>query len=298
MPVADPWLGVDSEAITAEVMALRALPKFNSAVIDLLDELLQNYAHRPALHVVMNDRGRFLVMLAAHLLHHVPDERGHRLSKARLAAYCHEWKICSRGRARAIGSGLRWAGFLEAGPALKDGRTRPIVPTPELDRLLTSLWSRLHEMIAQLMPEHGRSLASLDEHTFARRAEWALISLNFSGFRLLDHAPRLRALADSNAGLAIAVFAAISVARGDPPPSIASLARQFSVSRAHARQILQTAEIEGLLACDAKPIAPLEQWLLFDEFASLAAWLLVILIRVGSEADLVSGRPRAVAAAS
>lgn len=297
MPVAAPWPGVDDDAFAADAKALRALPKFNVELITLLVELLQHYASRPDLHVVMNDRGRFLVMLAARHLHHVPDERGHRLSKVRLAICCHEWKICSPGRARAIGARLRWAGFLEAGPAVKDGRARPIVPTAAFDHLLNSFWRRLNVMIGRLLPNDRRWLDILDDGTFVHRVEWAMISLNSSGFHLLDHAPRLRALADRNAGLAIAIFAAISIAAGGEPPSIAALARQFSVSRAHVRQIFQIAEIEGLLACGPQPAPPLEEWPLFDECANLAASLLAVLIKVGRERPAMAAWPDAAASA-
>ncbi|HWJ76340.1 MAG TPA: hypothetical protein VNX29_24510 [Kaistia sp.] len=262
---------------------MRALPQYNSEFTALLMELLENYKSRPLLHIVLNDRGRFLVMLSARHLHNTPDRRGHRLSKVRLAAFCEEWQICSRGRARAIASTLRWAGLLTAGPSIKDGRARPIVPTAEMNDVLDRFWRRLYEMIARLFPQHDHILMSLDDNeAFVRSAEWALISLSKSDFRLLDHAPRLRALAERNGGLAIAVVTMFRIASGRPPQSVAALARQFSVSRAHIRQVVQIAEMDGLLSTGGQSSSRVEDFPLFDELANLVASLLVILIEAGS----------------
>lgn len=157
------------------------------------------------------------------------------------------------------------------------------MPTAEMNDVLDRFWRRLYEMIARLFPQHDHILMSLDDNeAFVRSAEWALISLSKSDFRLLDHAPRLRALAERNGGLAIAVVTMFRIASGRPPQSVAALARQFSVSRAHIRQVVQIAEMDGLLSTGGQSSSRVEDFPLFDELANLVASLLVILIEAGS----------------
>ena len=75
-----------------------------------------------------------------------------------------------------------------------------------------------------------------------------------AGFRVLDHAPALAQLAESNAGLVLMSSLALRrlTGAGSPseavPISVSALSRRFGVSRAHVRNMLAISEAAGLLA--------------------------------------------------
>jgi len=239
------------DEVAAAIDQIRRHPRFDEARMLAIHGIVDGFRAIPVLNLVMNDRGRFLFLTAALGFHVDPDANGNGLLPSRLLAFCEEGAVCSRGRAKAMLAALRWAGYLDPAPPTGDGRARPLVPTETMMRTVRDRWRAQIRIAALLEPAIETAAAALDEEpVFVCFLARAYIAMFRQGFRLLDHAPALKALAERNAGIPIVLMFYLAAREAAPTPSIAAISRRFGVSRAHVRETLRAAQNDGLLAPD------------------------------------------------
>jgi AraC-like DNA-binding protein len=241
---------------TAEaVAALRKHPRFSEAFGVAITHLVAMYRANRAVSQVLNDRGRVVFGILALYLHYSRDAGG--FTAGRMKAICSETGLCSPGRATALLSLMRFAGYIASAPHALDRRIRVLVPT---DRLITDHRERLRgEIVALslLMPEGQSGLAHIDDEAFISEMACCFGEAFRSGFRLLHCAPELFQLADRNAGMVILMSLLLAREAGDTMPpqrpvaiSISELARRFGVSRPHVLKLLRDADAEGFIRID------------------------------------------------
>jgi hypothetical protein len=237
------------------IAALRAHPRFAAAFAAVLRDLVAVHRNNPLLNKVLNDRGRVVFGVFAMYLHFGRDTGG--LTASAMKAICAETGLCSPGRATAMLSLMRFASYVAPAAHPLDRRIRLLEPT---DRLIDDHRRRLHAQLtalALLMPEGDAGLAHLDELDFAAEMAVSFGEAFRAGFRVLDAAPELAALADRNAGIIALMSILLAGAADDTMPptrpvaiSISALAKRCGVSRPHIQKLLRDAAASGFIAVD------------------------------------------------
>jgi hypothetical protein len=237
------------------IAALRAHPHFPAAMRASAAGIVALYQGGRLLNWLMDDRGRLLFGYLALYLHFArhPDDPASGLTPTRMKQFCTEFGICSAGRATAMLSLMRFAGYL-APAAASDRRLHVMVATERLIGLLVERW-RIHFMaMAPLSPEAKAALTSLDDRAFQRGLTIAMFERFRAGFRFMTHAPELGLFGERNAGmLMLASLMTAGDADDTVPPnrpvpvSVSALARRFTVSRPHVLKLLNDATGEGFI---------------------------------------------------
>jgi hypothetical protein len=257
--------------------------------------IIDNFQAQPLLNLVMNDRARYLFLMAALALHADPDSNGNRLLPSRLLAFCKDRQICSAGRGKAMLAALRWAGYIQPGPLVGDGRARPLVPSEDLVAMLRRRWRMQIDTVSPLWPEVHAAATALDtDPDFAFLFARAFYERLRVGFRVLNHAPTLIPFAESNAAFQILTECYLTHRTGAAMPSIAGLARQFAVSRAHVRSTFRAAEAAGLIFQDGKKGAITIAPALHDNIAAFFAASTLTFVDIGISLTAGVARPVAV----
>lgn len=238
-----------------EFAALRTRPELADAVAAFIASLVENYSGDAMLNKLVCDRGRKLITLFVLYLEVLPlpgtNTTGATLSAVQ--ALCRQTSICSPGRAAAILAAMRFGGYIAPRVDPEDHRRRILVPTPKLLALHQQQWVIQFEAMAHLFPESALAPALLQTQAYRTAFLHELGTFFLAGFRVLDHAPALIELAESNAGLLLMSSLALRQLTGEGRPgetlpiSISALARRFFVSRAHVRNMLLICERAGLL---------------------------------------------------
>lgn len=248
-------LGSDAFLPGDAVAAVRSHPRFRDAVRHVLDGATALYDGNRLLNRVANDRGRLIGGMIALYLHvcSMSDEGEPGFTVHRFQAFCVERKLCSFGRARALLALMRFAGYLAPAPSGSDRRKRRLVPTAHLIELQRRRWQYQFEAMALVSHEGSRTLALCDRPDFLRAFLRHLGARYIAGFRLLDCAPELSRLVESNAGLLMVLSLFLAAADGMTPDggavplSISALSARLGVARAHVRKLLVEAGAAGLV---------------------------------------------------
>lgn len=239
------------------VEALRDHPGFRDAVRAWIDGLVERYSRNGLLNRVINDRGRLVGSLIALYLHFsaVSGSEESGLTAGRFQAFCVDLKLCSPGRARALLLLMRHAGYLAPEPCGSDRRRRCLAPTERLIEEQQQRWALQFEAMALIAPAGRTALEAQGRPEFTAAFVRHLGASYLGGFRLLDHAPELARLVESNAGLLVVASLLRAALDGAPgsdgetavPVSISSLSARFGIARAHARNLLADAAEAGLV---------------------------------------------------
>jgi hypothetical protein len=239
----------------ADIAALRAHPRFAEALATVLRDVVAVHRNNPLINKVLNDRGRVVFGMLAIYLHFGRDTGG--LTASAMKALCVETGLCSPGRATAMLSLMRFAGYVAPAQHPLDRRIRLLAPTARLiddhQRRMTAQLTAL----APLMREGEAGLAHLGERDFTPRLAVYFGEAFRAGYRILDAAPELIELADRNAGIIIlmSIFLAADADDTMPPTrpvtiSISALAKRCEVSRPHIQKFLRDAAAGGFIAID------------------------------------------------
>ncbi|MBV9782546.1 MAG: hypothetical protein JO264_01875 [Acidisphaera sp.] len=245
LPASAEWL---SEATVA---ALCSHPQFAASVCGLVEKLTAGYAGNRLLNQVLSDRGRALLgLLVCYLDAQSSSLPGAGATLGSVQAICRVTKLCSPGRAAAIVVAMRFAGYVAAVPA--GGRRSRLVPTEKLNAEHRRRWRLHYEAMLPVLPNATRVLRNFDDKRFLDALLLEMGRQYLAGYRILDYAPALSPIAESNAGLLMvsglvtpSVVPATEAA--SIPVSISALSRRFSVARSHVRKVLRMAEQAGLL---------------------------------------------------
>jgi len=238
------------------IAALRAHPRFTAAFVSAIGDLVAFHRASRVVSQVLNDRGRVVFGILALYLHFRRDAGG--FTASRMKALCSETGLCSPGRATALLSLMRFAGYIASAPHALDRRSHLLVPT---DRLISDHKHRLRGefvALAMLRPEGQLGLAHIDDPDFQAEMACCFGEAFVGGFRLMDHLPALQPLADRNAGLIILMSLLLARESDDSMPpqrpvavSISDLSKRFGVSRPHVLKLLRDAAALGLIRIDS-----------------------------------------------
>ncbi len=238
------------------IALLRAHPALPQAIRLSLNGLVTLYQGSHLLNWLMDDRARLLFGYLSLYFDAIrdADDPTSGLTPTRMKAVCVEQQICSPGRATAMLSLMRFAGYLAPDAAVADRRHRPLVPTQKLIDLLRTRW-RLHfAAMAPLFADGEAMLAAVDDPALLKPFVTAMGERFLAGFRVATHAPSLGLFSERNGGMMI--FASLMTAGGEDdtmpptrpvPISISALARRFAVSRTHVLKLIQDAEADGTI---------------------------------------------------
>lgn len=239
------------------ISVVQSHPRFQEAVRAAIGGLIEIYSRNGLLNRVMNDRGRAMGSMIALYLHFSPPPggKGAGLTVGRFQTVCVDLKLCSPGRARALLALMRLAGYLAPAPGASDRRQRRLVPTEHLIEAHRRRWKRQFEAMALIMPEGHKALAIHERPEFMAAFVRHLGVSHLAGFRVLDYAPDLARLVESNAGLLVILSLYLSAVGSRPatpdgtvvPVSMSVLSTRFGIARAHARRLLADAAEAGLV---------------------------------------------------
>jgi hypothetical protein len=237
------------------IAALRNHPRFEEAFAKAVAGLVDFHRGNRVVSQVLNDRGRIVFGVLALYLHFSRDAGG--FTTSRMKALCLETGLCSPGRATALLSLMRFAGYVASAPHALDRRIRILVPS---ERLIDDHKRRLEgEFVALslLMPEGQLGLAHIEDRAFQGEMACCFGEAFRDGFRVLDFVPELRPLADRNAAIVMLMSLLLAREAGDTMPpqrpvavSISELSRRFGVSRPHVLKLLRDAAALGLIRID------------------------------------------------
>ncbi|MBS7702598.1 hypothetical protein [Chelatococcus asaccharovorans] len=243
-------------ATEERIAALKNDPRFTEALRGFAETIASQYRNRWLLNRLLNDRGRFLLVLLALDLHYYGEEGQDLpgLTAGRLKTACVSHGVCSAGRATAMLATMRLFGLLSEGPG-RDRRERRLIPTEQLLAIHRERLVQVFTVIAGIMPEGAMGTQNLGREDFLAAFVHALMDCFRSGLRPLDWAPELTVFADRDGGMPVALaLLANHLAQGAKTngPSgdgltIAGIAARYSVSRAHVLSILRQAEAAGLI---------------------------------------------------
>src|SRR6185312_180383 len=207
---------VDGLPTAGAVATLRAHPRFPAALATVLRDVVDVHRSNPLLNKVLNDRGRVVFGMLAMYLHFGRGTGG--LTASAMKALCAETGLCSPGRATAMLSLMRFAGYVTLAQHPLDRRIRLLAPT---GRLIDDHRRRMAAQLialAPLMSEGEAGLAHLEETDFIAEMAVCFGEAFRAGFRLLDAAPELAELADRNAGIILLMSLLLAADADDTIP--------------------------------------------------------------------------------
>jgi hypothetical protein len=238
------------------IAAIIAHPRFPEASRTIAAGLVALYQGERVVNLVMPHRVRYMISIFALHLHFAsrPDDPNSGLTASRLSKLCVERKICSAGRAEAMLAIMRDYDHLVPAPSEEDRRLRRLVPAEPLFEWHRKRCAHFFAAAAKVLPEDADPLAALDAPEFMPNFMRHLASSHVGGFQYVDHVPDIRLFYERNAGGPILMSIILSRASDDTfPPSLpvsislSAIARDFWVSRAHVRGLVQDAVSAGLL---------------------------------------------------
>ncbi len=235
---------------------MRAQLGFGRAIRQSAAGLVSMYQGGHLLNWLMDDRGRLLFGYIALYLHATrdPADPTSGLTPTRVKALCGEFAVCSPGRAGAMLSLMRFAGYLAPDIDVVDRRQRRLVATDKLYVLLRERLKVHFSAMAPLFADGAVMLAALDDKDVDGAFVEAMVKRFRTGFRLVHSAPDLGLFGERNAGMLILMSLIAAGAEDDTVPpsrpvpiSIAALARRFAVSRPHVLKLIRDAGEQGFV---------------------------------------------------
>jgi len=230
----------------AALDALIRHPNFDRALLAMAASAVQHYRGSWVLNRLLSDRGRVIsAFMALDLQHGAADRSGFTLAQFKEEAARHGF--ASPGRVMAWAAAMRLMGYLVPG---ESGRPQRLVPTRKFFAMFRERAELNWPPMALIHPPVQRAIALAGDDTFLAHFAAGLMGLYRRGQRVLDGTPDLAAIAEREAGICILFSILLRDAAGEAI-IIGHLARDFSVSRAHIRSILRSAQTSGMMRVEA-----------------------------------------------
>ena len=222
--------------------ALISLTGFDAAMLDLAGRIVIEHRGSWVMNRILNDRGRMLAAyLALDLYFTDPLRRGFSVVQLRDVAAWHG--IASRGRMTAWVASLRLLGLLED---VAPERPRRLRPTAKLLLFVRIRMEDMYRAIGAFYPLGPAVGPRLQQDGFLAGIVAGFTEPFRAGQRVLDATPELARLAEQEAGITVLLSILLKDAARQAI-TIAGLAREFAVSRAHVRGILLEVAALGLV---------------------------------------------------
>lgn len=210
--------------------------------------------------MAMRDLGRFMSCLLAVYLHHSGG-----LTQVRLATLLDAMELAGAGRARALLLYMQFIGYVKPGPAARDTRLKPYVPTPEMVSGFGGRIRRELAISAAISGPQAALSARFDQPGVAERYFGAMGDI-WIGYMQARKArlpgPSLELISERYAGM---MMLAELLAGAEPddvfPPrgpmrfTFAGVARACEVSRTQVRVAYRKAEAAGFLELAGEGVA-------------------------------------------
>ncbi len=278
---------------TEHTEVIRSTPGFDAAAIKVARGLKESHEAGRPLNFLMSDRGKIFCLLGALHLHARPDEKGQGLTPGRLAALCGQAGVCSRGRAFATLGALRWAGFVKPVEGEGRGFGAALAPTEKMLATLRERWIDQMSILALLDPRGRAAREKLEaDPSFVLEIANGFFFVYRTGYRGLDHAPRLKRLAEHKNAMTLLIDSFLAQIDGTALPPIATIARKQGVSRAQVRKILQIAVEDGLLAIGEDESKHVPTPVLHGEMNNLLAAIMAYFSLAAASALAAGERPQ------
>ena len=227
----------------AALAVLIGHPDFDIAMIGVARRLVDEYRASWLMNRILSDRDRMVAAyMALDLYFTDPARRGFTLAQLRLEAERHGF--ASRGRMTAWTASLRVLGMLAPGAP---GRPQRLVPTLKFLAMFRTRMDDFYQCIGLIHPVAGFNHAALERDGFVADLAAGFAEPYHSGQRILEATPELATLADREAGVILLMSIKLKEVAGEAI-TIADLAREFIISRAHVRSVLHDASALGLVA--------------------------------------------------
>lgn len=237
--IAHPGPDVSPDALAALIRR----PGFDDALMAVAERVVEEYRASWVLNRILSDRGRLVAaFMALDLYFADPARTGFTLEQLRNEAATHGF--ASRGRITAWAASLRLLGLFAAAPT---GRPQRLVPTEKFIAIFRTRMRHIWRSVAIIHPPANLAIAALEQDAFLFNLPAGFMGPYRAGQRVFHGIPELADVADREAGLIVLISIMLKDAAGTPI-TIASLAREFAISRAHVRSILQAAETLDLVA--------------------------------------------------
>ncbi len=222
--------------------ALAGRPGFDQAMIGVARGAVEQYRESWALNRILSDRGRVMAAFMALDLHYADgSRRGFTLAQLRTEAERHGF--ASRGRITAWAASLRLLRLLGPG---EPGRPQRLVPTEAFFTMFRARMRRIWQSVALVHPPALQAIAALEHEAYLGHVAAGFMDRYRAGQRVFHGIPELADLAEREAGLCVLLSVMLNELAGERI-AVAGLARDFAVSRAHIRAVLQEAEQLGLV---------------------------------------------------
>ena len=229
-------------------------PGFDAAMLRIAGHLVAQHRQNWLMNRILSDRGRLMAAyIALDLYYTDPLRRGFTVGQLREEAARHGF--ASRGRMTAWLASLRLLGLLaDAAP----GRPRRLRPTAKFLLIVRTRMDDFYQSIALFHPPALSVGAVLHQDQFVADIVAGFTEPFRAGQRILDATPELAGMSENDAGIVVLMSIMLKDAAGEAI-TIADLARESTVSRAHVRAVLRQAAVLGLVvwvdgeACAARP---------------------------------------------
>ena len=222
--------------------ALICQPGFDAAMCAIARSAVEEHRASWLMNRILSDRGRLIAAyLALDFYFADPSRRGFTIVQLHDEAARHGF--ASPGRVRAWAMSLRLFGFFAVA---SPGRPQRLVPTPKFFAVVSGRMAFAYQSIAAFHPLPGFTSAALERDAFLAAIVAAWVVQYRQGLRWMAPVPELSDIADREAGVVMLMSVMLKDQAG-APIMIADLAREFFVSRAHVRTILQQASAIGLV---------------------------------------------------
>jgi len=226
----------------SQLAALIDRPGFDAAMFDSARCIVAGYRGSWLMNRILSDRGRMMALYMALDLHFTdPLRRG--FSVVQLCDVAARSGFASRGRMTAWVASLRLLGLLADGAP---GRPRRLLPTAKLLLIVRSQMEDFHQSVAQFYPLPPAVGPLLQQDWFLTAIIAGFTELYRGGQRILEGTPELAGLAEQEAGITVLMSIMLKDEAGEAV-TLAGLAREFYVSRAHVRGILRHVATLGLV---------------------------------------------------
>ena len=222
--------------------ALMERPGFDDAMMAVARLVVAEYRVSWLMNRILSDRGRLVASFMALDFHFAdPERRGFTLEQLRNEAV--RGGFASRGRITAWAGSMRLLGLFAAG---SPGRPQRLVPTPKFLAMFRARLENIWRSITPIHPRAGEAILALVDERFVAGLAAALMVPYRTEQRLFDAIPELVEIAEREAGMVVLMSVMLKHMAGEAI-TIAGLAGEFTISRAHVRSILQAATGQGLL---------------------------------------------------
>ncbi len=225
--------------------ALAALirePGFDTAMFAIARSSVEEHRASWLMNRILSDRGQLIAAyMALDFYFADPSRRGFTIVQLHDAAA--RLGFASPGRVRAWATSLLLLGFFAVA---SPGRPQRLMLTAKFFAVMRRRMAFAYQSIAAFHPVPGFTSAALDRDAFLGAIVAGWLVHYRQGQRSMAPAPELSDIADREAGVVMLLSVLLKDHAG-APIVIADLAREFFVSRAHVRTIMQEASALGLV---------------------------------------------------